>query len=574
MVDCAPDFQIQPLGINLVHRIAAGEVIDSMGAAVRELLDNALDAGANRITVSLWPQNWRLQVVDNGQGLQRLDLEQAATPHTTSKLRREEDLWQISTLGFRGEALHSLAQMGNLEICSRPPGAAQGYRVIYDHQGRVIECETVAIATGTVVTVSHLFDNWPTRKQALPDPTRQMRAVQTIIHNHALCHPHTTWQVQQNNRPWFSIAPAPKAQDIVPQLLATLQAGDLCHHHLNIPELAGQNAIDVVLGLPDRCHRHRPDWVKVAVNGRCVQVNGEDTGSTHPLEKTILAAFRQTLPRHRHPICFIHLRADPQQVDWHRHPAKTEIYLQNLEQWRPAITTAIQEALRIPADARDAGHTQKIQQFMKVAEAKGVYHLQQPSLLTSSSETQPAPGSGFNILQAIAQLHQTYIVAEHPSGVWLIEQHIAHERVLYEQLGQDWQFMPLTPPLMLRDLTERQVEQLTDIGIDIDAFGHQLWAIRSAPKLLTERPDCEAALIELSQCESIEAALAATACRSAIRNGTALNLLEMQTLLDKWQQTRHPRTCPHGRPIYLSMEEADLSRFFRRHWVIGKSHGI
>ncbi|WP_235106945.1 DNA mismatch repair endonuclease MutL [Acaryochloris sp. 'Moss Beach'] len=367
--------------------------------------------------------------------------------------------------------------------------------------------------------------------------------------------------------------PAEVAQDILPQLLATLRPGDLCHHRFQIPDLPGDNAVEVVLGLPDRCHRHRPDWVKVAVNGRCVQVSGEDAGQSHPLEQTILAAFRQTLPRHRHPLCFIHLHADPQHVDWHRHPAKTEIYLQHLDQWRPAITTTIQEALQIPADMRDSGHTQKIRQLMKVAEAKGVYHLQQPSILSPQPE-QAASDSGFNILKAIAQLHCTYIVAEHPTGVWLVEQHIAHERVLYEQLGQDWHLVPLTPPLMLRDLTEGQVEQLTDIGIDIAEFGHQLWVIRSAPQRLVERSDCEAALIELSQCESIEAALAATACRSAIRNGMALNLLEMQNLLDQWQQTRHPRTCPHGRPIYLSMEEADLSRFFRRHWVIGKSHGI
>lgn len=573
MVECAPDLQIQPLGTDLVHRIAAGEVIDSLGAVVRELLDNALDAGADRISISLWPQDWRVQVVDNGQGLTAADLAQAATPHTTSKLQREEDLWDIHTLGFRGEALHSLAQMGRLEICSRPMGTAQGCRVRYDHQGHVVAQETVAIATGTVVTVADLFQDWPTRKQALPDPARQMRGVQTIIHNHALCHPQVTWQVQQNNRLWFSIAPAEVAQDILPQLLATLRPGDLCHHRFQIPDLPGDNAVEVVLGLPDRCHRHRPDWVKVAVNGRCVQVSGEDAGQSHPLEQTILAAFRQTLPRHRHPLCFIHLHADPQHVDWHRHPAKTEIYLQHLDQWRPAITTTIQEALQIPADIRDSGHTQKIRQLMKVAEAKGVYHLQQPSILSPQPE-QAASDSGFNILKAIAQLHCTYIVAEHPTGVWLVEQHIAHERVLYEQLGQDWHLVPLTPPLMLRDLTEGQVEQLTDIGIDIAEFGHQLWAIRSAPQRLVERPDCEAALIELSQCESIEAALAATACRSAIRNGMALNLLEMQNLLDQWQQTRHPRTCPHGRPIYLSMEEADLSRFFRRHWVIGKSHGI
>jgi DNA mismatch repair protein MutL len=569
----ATRFQIQPLGIDLVHRIAAGEVIDSLAAVVRELLDNAVDAGADRITVSLWPQEWRIQVVDNGQGLEPHDLTQAATPHTTSKLRTEADLWQINTLGFRGEALHCLAQMGRLEICSRPLGSEQGWRVTYDHQGRASQGKVIAIAPGTIVTVSDLFQDWPARKQALPDPTHQMRAVQATIYDHALCHPQITWQVQQNHRLWFSIAAATQAQEILLQVLATLQPGDLCAHQRVISDLPGGNRVEVVLGLPDRCHRHRPDWVKVAVNGRCVQVS-DATGTSHPLEQTILVAFRQTLPRHRHPICFVHLQVSPQQVDWHRHPAKAEIYLQHLDRWRQAISSTIEEALHLSPEVKDTGHMQKIRQFMKVAEAKGVYHLQPPSLLSPQKEIPANLDTGFQVLQAIAQLHQTYIVAEHPKGMWLVEQHIAHERVLYEQLEQDWQLVPLTPPLMLPGLTEQQVLQLTEIGIEIDTFGHQLWAIRTAPHCLVERSDCEAALMELSQCESMEAALAATACRSAIRNGTALNLLEMQTLLDQWQRTRHPRTCPHGRPIYLSMEEADLSRFFRRHWVIGKSHGI
>jgi DNA mismatch repair protein MutL len=171
-------------------------------------------------------------------------------------------------------------------------------------------------------------------------------------------------------------------------------------------------------------------------------------------------------------------------------------------------------------------------------------------------------------------LHQTYIVAEHSTGLWLVEQHIAHERVLYEQLCQDWQLINITPPQMLRDLSEAQVEKLQEIGLEVDAFGPQVWAVRSAPQALASRSDCEAALLELSQCADIEAALVATACRSAIRNGTPLDMAEMQTLLIQWQQTRHPRTCPHGRPIYLALEESQLARFFRRHWVIGKSHGI
>ncbi|NJN90672.1 MAG: DNA mismatch repair protein MutL, partial [Leptolyngbyaceae cyanobacterium SL_5_14] len=186
----------------------------------------------------------------------------------------------------------------------------------------------------------------------------------------------------------------------------------------------------------------------------------------------------------------------------------------------------------------------------------------------------PNPQSHPHPLKAIAQVHQMYILAEHPSGMWLIEQHIAHERVLYEQLCDRWQLVPLEPPVILNQLSEPQREQLQRLQLEVELFGENLWAVRTAPEPLAQREDCADALIELSLGGDLESALVATACRTAIRNGTPLNLTEMQTLLNQWQQTRHPRTCPHGRPIYLSLEESSLSRFFRRHWVIGKSHGI
>lgn len=554
---------IQPLSTELVHRIAAGEVIDSPAAVVRELLDNAIDANATRIIVVLWPDDWRIQVSDNGWGLSWPDLQQAAAPHTTSKLLKG-DLCAIKTLGFRGEALHSLAQVGRLEICSR--SADEGWRVTYDRQGQVAAVERVAIASGTIVTVDQLFHDWPARQQSLPSPTQQLRSIQAVIHAQALCHPQMTWQVYQGDRLWFSIAPGATVQDTVPQILGTIEPGDL--RYLKVPLPGRAESIEVVLGLPDRCHRQRPDWVRVAVNGRCVQVSGDDTLSTiRPLEQVILSHFRQTLPRHRYPLCFVHLSVEPAQVDWNRHPAKTDIYLRNLEQWRQQVGLVIQEMLQIPGGA-DRGHAQKVQQFVRVAEGKGVYQLQQAGAVAEQE------GERLHELRAIAQLHQTYILAEHSSGMWLVEQHIAHERVLYEQLQRDWQVIPLTAPVMLSDLSDLQIEMLNQIGLDIELFGPRHWAVRSAPKLLALRSDCQDALLELSHCVELEPALVATACRSAIRNGTHLNLPDMQTLLDQWQRTQCPRTCPHGRPIYLSLEENSLARFFRRHWVIGKSHGI
>ena len=177
-------------------------------------------------------------------------------------------------------------------------------------------------------------------------------------------------------------------------------------------------------------------------------------------------------------------------------------------------------------------------------------------------------------LRAVGQVNQTYIVAEHPGGVWLIEQHIAHERVLYEKLGDRWKLVPLPQPLILQGLSEGDREQLERIGIEIDEFGDNLWAIRNAPAPLVDRDDLENALREIAKVDDYDAARASVACRTALKNGTPLDLPRMQTLLNNWQQTKNPRTCPHGRPIYLSLEESSLARFFRRHWVIGKSHGI
>ncbi|MGK7889532.1 MAG: DNA mismatch repair protein MutL, partial [Leptolyngbyaceae cyanobacterium] len=177
-------------------------------------------------------------------------------------------------------------------------------------------------------------------------------------------------------------------------------------------------------------------------------------------------------------------------------------------------------------------------------------------------------------LKAIAQVRATYILAEHPAGMWLIEQHIAHERILYEQLCDRWQVVDVESPIMLKSLTPAQVEQLQRLSLTVDEFGPDLWAVRTVPLTLLNRDDCIDALLELSLGGDLEEAIVATACRTAIRNGTELSLPFMQTLLDDWQRTRHPHTCPHGRPIYLVLEESSLSRFFRRHWVIGKSHGI
>ncbi|WP_310412805.1 DNA mismatch repair endonuclease MutL [Chamaesiphon sp. OTE_8_metabat_110] len=584
---------IHTLPIDVIHLIAAGEVIDSLSAVVRELCENAIDAGATRITVSLFPDRWRIRVADNGSGIELADLQQAATAHSTSKIDDRDDLFHITSLGFRGEALHSLAQLANLEIYSRPRHSSDGWHLVYNHQGEVLRQQEVAIAPGTAIDVEDLFGEWEARREGLPNLNCQLRQVQTVIHHLALCHPQISWLVEQQHRPWFQIIGSKTTQQIIPQLLPKVRVDDLQHVEMGglgdggtgglgdrgkldlaadlverFSYLTSQKkdfqeefTLQLTLGLPDRCHRHRLDWVKVAVNGRIVRAP--------ELEQTIISGLARTLPRDRYPVCFLHLQIPPHYIDWNRHPAKVEIYLQQVEYWQAQVSQALDRALNLePESIDDDTHTSRIGKLLAVAEQQGAYHIPQRTIISDGD------GLGLLELRAVGQVLNTYIIAEHADGLWLVEQHIAHERVLYEQISTAWQLLPLEPPIILSHLSERQIAQLQQIEISIDPFGEGLWAIRTAPAPLLMREDIAAAITELSLGGDLQAAQVAVACRCAIRNGTPLSLTEMQSLLDRWQRTRNPRTCPHGRPIYLAFKESSLARSFRRHWVIGKSHGI
>lgn len=551
---------IKPLPPNVINLIAAGEVIDSLGAVVRELVENSLDAQANQIDIAIFPELWRIQVTDNGTGIREDDLPYAARPHSTSKIHALDDLWQIDSLGFRGEALHSLAQVADLNLATRFSGEI-GWKVDYDSQGEMMAKEAIAMATGTRVTVSHLFGNWPVRRSGLPKLSQQLKTLQTLIYHFSLCYPEVTWQIWQNDRLWFSLSPTPQVKGIIPQLIRGVNLSDLqawqeeiTYNHDNLSAY-----LNLVIGLPDRCHRNRPDWVKIAVNGRMIKCS--------ELEQTLIKGFSRTLPRDRFPVCFLHLKLHPSQIDWNRHPAKSEIYLHSLDFWREKVLEVLEKALRLNPDTLSVKvQNERVTQLLKASENKGKYAI--------SPHTKPEKGLHALNLKAVAQIRHTYIVIEHENGLWLIEQHIAHERVLYENLQDNWQLVPLNFPLILTQLSPQQVERLQQLNLEIEPFGEQLWAVRNAPEMLAKREDCKDALRELSHSGDLQTAQVATACRSAIRNGTPLSLSEMQTLIDQWKNTRHPSTCPHGRPIYLSLEESSLSRFFRRHWVIGKSHGI
>ncbi|MEG3436930.1 DNA mismatch repair endonuclease MutL [Pannus brasiliensis CCIBt3594] len=546
---------IQVLPKDVIDLIAAGEVIDSLAAVVRELVENAIDAGADRITVSLSPELWRIRVTDNGRGMSVADLELCSRPHSTSKISRREDLWKITSLGFRGEALHSIARVARLSIASRN-SEEMGWRGTYNTNGELESLETIAIATGTIVTVEHIFRDFPVRRKGLPPKSRQIKDIQSLIHDIALCHPHITWQTVLDGKDWFKISPGSGCQHILPQIIKSLHLSDLAYLQTEI-EAPDHNlsTLELAIGLPDRVSRRLPDRVKVAVNGRVVRCPD--------LESSLCQGFARTLPKDRYPVGFLHLHTDPSAIDWNRHPAKAEIYLHSLPFWQEQAIGSIERAFRLHSEQiPEKAHNQRVTRVLKAAEEKTPYQIPD------------RPRDNLLNLKAVAQVNNTYIVAEHPNGLWLVEQHIAHERVLFERLEDQWKIVPLESPVIVDRLAAEQIEQLQRIGIDIDEFGERSWAIRSIPALLAERDDRSDALLELSWGGDLQTARVAVACRSAIRNGTPLSIEKMQELLEDWQNTRNPRTCPHGRPIYLSLEETSLARFFRRHWVIGKSHGI
>ncbi|MEM9770085.1 MAG: DNA mismatch repair endonuclease MutL [Cyanobacteria bacterium P01_D01_bin.73] len=580
---------LRPLSAELVKFIAAGETIDSPAAAVRELLDNAVDAGATRISVALDLTRGWLRVVDNGAGMDVIALRLAAIAHTTSKLRDRSDLDHINSLGFRGEALHSLAQLSSLSIASRVNSTEglTGWRITYDAQGQALTEDPVAIAPGTIVEIDQLFAPLPARQDSLPSLPQQLRQIQTTIQNAALAHPQIAWQVYKQERLWFSLGPGANARDILPQILTSVRCPDLQYRRceLMLPERSPEASptrtsanfddsatVDCVIGLPDRAHRRRLDWVRVMVNGRLVQMP--------ELTTAITSAFYRTLPRDRHPIAIVHLTLPSGWVDWNRTPSKREIYLRQGEWWVAQLRQAIADTLAItPTQHPDGYQTKRVQKLLKVAEPKGIYQVESKSSDSPDSELELSATStplepALPKLRAVGQVNQTYIVAEHPGGLWLVEQHVAHERVLYEKLGDRWKMTPLPKALVLQGLSEGDRDRLERIGVECDEFGDNLWAIRSVPSPLLDREDLESAVRELAAINDYDGARAAVACRTAIKNGTPLDLTDMQTLLNNWQQTQNARTCPHGRPIYLSLEESSLARFFRRHWVIGKSHGI
>jgi len=627
---------IRILDPQVANRIAAGEVIERPASVVKELIENALDAGATRLTIeSRGGGSDLIRVSDNGCGIPAGEVALAFRRHATSKIATAEDLDRIQTLGFRGEALASIAAVAGVTIITRTGEVAGGIYARLEN-GEVVQEGQRGAPVGTTVTVERLFANVPARRKFLKSPTSETGQISHLVSQYALAYPEVQFTLLSDGRTVFQSTGSGDLGDVLIKVygletargLIPLEAG--AEGETGGQEGAGELAVSPwhraspslhVTGYVSQpsVHRASRSYLSFFVNRRWVQ--------SRMLAFAVEEAYHTLLPAGRHPIVVLNLTLPTDQVDVNVHPTKSEVRFLFERFVYATVQRRVRETLvraaGIPAfrpelpslEGREGGGEvaspaiAALELFAPpslpvAAPALPTQPPLSPGFLpgeeTKASPPAPAaePGgppapaarsSHLPPLRILGQVAQTYIIAEAPEGLYLIDQHTAHERVLYEELMSQRQRLTiqvqtLLTPLTL-DLTPRQATVaaaqtafLAHLGFQIEPFGGQTILLRGVPPILAQR-DPAAALIEIldSLAEEgvqtgsggnpeawVERVLTITACHAAVRAGQTLSLPEMQQLVELLEKTTLPRTCPHGRPILLHLSHEQLERGFGR----------
>lgn len=578
--------RIQVLDPKTAALIAAGEVVTRPAAVVKELVENALDAGARHITVELQEGGRRLlRVVDDGWGMTPEEAPLALVRHATSKISREEDLLGITTLGFRGEALPSIAQVSRLELLTRPPGAAGGFRV-WAEGGEIRESQVAAAPCGTQVTVADLFFNTPVRRKFLKSREAEQAYIVETVRHLALGYPEVQFRLTAGTRVLLA---APAGQTLL-ERVAAVYGAEAAEHLLPLALEGGPWAAAGAMSLPEYTVASSRFQV-LLVNRRVVQ--------DRILAAAVKAAYQGLLPRGRHPVVVAYLTLPPEQVDVNIHPAKAEVRFrepgrvygllygalrQGLEAltgqkpryqatWQPGSLALAQDpGAAPPAAVNPTGWT------WVPPSAPG------PATIAPPSASQP-PTTGFRFqdLHLIGQLHNTYILAQSSEGLVLIDQHAAHERVLYEALEVAPDQVPrqslLFPKIVevspaQADWVGNHLALLARYGLELEAFGGASFRVIAAPAWLAAA-DLEALVLDLverlapvknqSSPQALqEQVRTLMACHGAIRAGQRLAPEEMAALMAQLDGLAVSTHCPHGRPLWRLIPSTDIRQSFRR----------
>jgi DNA mismatch repair protein MutL len=641
---------IRILPTEVANQIAAGEVVERPASVVKELVENSLDAGATDIRVEIREGGRRLvRVQDDGCGIPAAEVALAFARHATSKITTADDLTHLTTLGFRGEALASIGAVSQVTLLTRARGEEVG-TLLRKSEGHEATQEPHGAPPGTVITVEHLFANLPARLKFLKQPATEASHTQQIITRFALAYPDRRFSLVSDGKLVFQSTGSGKLYDVLMKVyglemaremieVADAQIGKSANQQIGeaaeprVDELGFADSPSAIrvsgyVGAPN-LHRANRGYITLFVNRRWFQ----DTSIGY----SVIQAYHTLLPAGRYPVAVIFIEIDPAEVDVNVHPTKAEVRFRETGRVYAAVQRAVRRALvalhhaPIPqvslagappatwvspddgraasfggpawAERRDAllnaGAGQARLFGGEDWKESGVGGQESGVRSQESGDGQPAAGfplpsddrgrpALLPLLRVVGQLGATYVICEGPDGLYLIDQHAAHERVLYEQFlaeraAQKLAIQPLLEPLVL-DLSPEQAAvaaeelgTLAELGIAIEPFGGSSYLIRSLPAILS-KDNPQAALIEivdgLAQAAGVlrdvvgathEAALITLICkRAAVKGGQVLSQAEMQELVRRLEACRSPRTCPHGRPTMIHVSATELARMFGR----------
>lgn len=581
---------IQILPDKVVAQIAAGEVIERPASVIKELVENALDAGATSIHIAVEDGGRRLmRVADNGFGIRVDEVELAFARHATSKLRSADDLFSVRTLGFRGEALASIASISHMHITTHHRDEQAGVEMAFEAGIRALR-RAVGAPPGTAITVERLFFNTPARLKFMKAESTEKRHIDLVVSRYALAYPHVRFVLEQDGREAFRSS---GSGDLGAVLVAALGV-DVFRDMLPVNGHDERSTV-AVHGFTSGPGTHRADRSRITlfVNGRWIQ----DAG----LSYAVTQAYHTFLTKGRYPIAILMIDVPPEDIDVNVHPTKAEVRFREpnvvfatvqRSVRRAVITQGAAPLIHRPDGENPAIGAAALPQQDALAlrfDTPGQFRHQvsaaeEESTAVPFGPEAPARPRSLPMLRVIGQAGASYIVAEGPAGVYLIDQHAAHERILYEQFMEHYargeQISQLTLPAQTitfpsaeARLVEAHLEALRAAGFDLELFGSGAFVIRSVPAILADSDPVEMLSRVCEELESgaapgqapIEERIVRRVCKlAAVKAGTVLSLEQMQGLIRQLERCQSPLTCPHGRPTMIHLSSAQLAREFSR----------
>ena len=575
--------KINILSDEMASRIAAGEVVERPASVVKELLENSLDAGATEISISIEKSGTALiGVADNGEGMGPEDLTLAVERHATSKLRDEEDLFRVATLGFRGEALPSIGSVAKMEITSRPPAGETGYR-IQVKGGKKGTPFMVGASVGTSVEIKEIFFNTPARRKFLKSPATELSHICDAVNRMALAHPQVHFRLSHDGRTIADYVTVSERMDRLHQVLAREIVRDL------IP-FSSAGGLPAISGYLSSAPASFPNtrYLMTFVNRRFVR----DKVVTHAVRH----GYETLLMKGQYPAAIVFLEIPCAEVDVNVHPAKYEVRFRRPSDVHDTVADAIRQTLRQEAKGLPArALAMESPAFAGVREAPLPYlgaplpqekpYVKAEMFPMAANHAESMHDGFFASMDILGQILGCYLVCSSSRGLALLDQHAAHERVVFEKLRQELnagavqkqnllipQAIELTAGELM--LLEQKLPTLERFGFLLEPFGPSSYAITSVPALLPEgdyRQIVQQMVAELAELENseklrqhLEERLATIACHSVIRANRQLEMTEMRALLRELDQVEFATQCPHGRPVLLEFSRDDLEKMFKR----------